>query len=154
MTSPEKLSSPLLVALASIVYLAMLVAGLGVASAITDEDIISTPGVSIVAAYAAAAAAIAAFALLLVGPVSREKSSYWSAASTAIGCAGIYTIALAIGVFVSSADLSLMGSVLSEVLVGWVVPVVLGSAFVVAWGTIAMRRTEAKPPHWPWEDEE
>jgi len=153
-TAPEKLPTPLLVAFASIGYLALLIAGLGVASAIIDDDIISTEGVSLVAAYAAAGAAIATFALLLAGPVSRERPSYWAAASTALGSAGLYTIALAIAVLVSSGDLSTTGSVLREVLVGWVVPVVFGSALVAAWAAIALRRTAARPPHWPWEDDE
>ncbi len=73
MTAPEKLPTPMLVSFASIGYLALLVAGLGIASAIADDDIISTPGVSLVAAYAAAGAAIAAVALLLAGPVSRAR---------------------------------------------------------------------------------
>lgn len=154
MTAPEKLPTPMLVSFASIGYLALLVAGLGIASAIVDDDIISTPGTSLIAAYAAAGVAIAAFALLLAGPVSRAKPGYWSAVSTAIGSAGVYVIALAVAVFVSSADLSLVGSVLREVLVGWVVPVVLGSAFVAAWAGIALRRTNASQPRWPWEDED
>ncbi|GGO67049.1 hypothetical protein GCM10010910_27950 [Microbacterium nanhaiense] len=154
MTAPDKLPTPLLVAFATIGYLALLVAGLGVASAVVDDDIISTPGVSLVAAYLAAGVAIAAFALLLAGPVSRERPSYWAAASTALGSAGIYTIALAIAAFVSSGDLSTTGSVLREVLLGWVVPVVLGSALVAAWAGIALRRTAARPPRWPWEDDE
>jgi hypothetical protein len=144
----------MLVGFASIGYLALLVAGLGTASAIADDDIISTPGVSLVAAYAAAGVAIVAFALLLAGPVSRERPGYWAAASTAVGSAGLYTIALAIAVFVSSGDLSTTGSVLREVLVGWVVPVVLGSALVAAWAAIALRRTSARQPRWPWEDDE
>lgn len=154
MTAPEKLSTPVLVAFASIGYLALLVAGLGVASAIIDDDVISTPGVSLVAAYVAAGVAIVAFALLLAGPASRERPSYWAAASTALGSAGLYTLALAAAVFVSSGDLSTTGSVLREVLVGWVVPVVLGAALVAAWAGIALRRTAASRPRWPWEDDE
>ena len=154
MTAPEKLPTPTLIAFASVGYLALLVAGLGIASVIADDDVISTPEVSLVAAYTAAGLAIVGFALLLLAPLSHARPSYWSAVSTGVGSAGLYVIALGIGVLLSSGELSLVAAVLREVLLGWVVPVVLGSALIAAWAAIAMRRTAASRPRWPWEDEE
>ncbi|MFC3399376.1 hypothetical protein ACFOEP_13265 [Microbacterium amylolyticum] len=44
-----------------------------------------------------------------------------------------------------------VGTVLFEVLLGWVAPVFAGAAAVASWAAIALRRTEAGKPKWPWE---
>ena len=142
-----------LVAFASAGYLALLVAGLGIASAVTDRDVISVPGTSLVAAFVAAGIGIIAFALLLAAPLARQRPSYWSALSTAIGAGAVYLIALGICVLVSGGDLDGTLAVLAEVSTGWVAPVFAGSALVAAWFALAVRRTAAKPPRWPWEEE-
>jgi hypothetical protein len=36
---------------------------------------------------------------------------------------------------------------------GWTSVTFLLAAAVAAWGAIAVRRTEARPPRWPWERE-
>ena len=154
MASRESLPPLALASFASVGYLALLVAGLGFASAITNQDVISVPGTSLIAAFVAAGIAIIAFGLFLLGPASRARPSYWSALSTALGTAAVYLLALGACVLVSGGDLDRTLAVLGDVIVGWVTPVVAIAAAVAAWGALAMRRTSASRPRWPWEDEE
>ena len=143
-----------LVAFASVGYVALLVAGLGIASAVTDRDIISVPGTSLVAAFVAAGIGVAAFALFLAVPLARARPSYWGALSTAVGTAAVYLIAIGGCVLIADGDLDGTLAVLADVLSGWVTPIVAGSAFVAAWFALAVRRTAARAPRWPWEDED
>ncbi|WP_156758989.1 hypothetical protein [Microbacterium karelineae] len=151
MTSREQLPDAALVAFASVGYLALLVAGLGVASLATDSDVISTRGVGIVPAYVAAGAAIAAFALLVRGAIAAERPSYFAALGTAIGSAAAHLVVIAFGALFETGDLGIVLGVTREVLIGWVAPVVAGAALVAAWAAIAVRRTGAERPRWPWE---
>lgn len=153
MASREQLPTPALVAFTSVGYFALLVAGLGVGSMAADADVITTQGLSVIAAYIAAAAAIGGFALFLIGPASRDRPSYWHAASTAVGSAAVHVLTLGIVALVETGDLGVVGGVVSEVLLGWVSPVVFGTAAVAAWAAIALRRTKADRPQWPWEHE-
>ena len=63
--------------------------------------------------------------------------------------AGVWVSALGAG-----ADPALATSVIGQLAVGWAAPVVAVSAFVTAWGAIAVMRTRARPPRWPWERED
>lgn len=152
MATRDQLPDAALVAFASAGYLALLVAGLGIASLVTDSDVISTRGVGLAPAYLAAGAAILAFALLLRGSIAREQPSYMAALGTAIGSAAAHLILLAGATLVSSGDLGTTVGVVGEVLLGWVALVFFAAALVAAWAAIAVRRTRMDRPRWPWED--
>lgn len=153
MASSAQVPAPALVAFASVGYLALLVAGLGFGSLLIDDDVITTAGVSLIAAYVAAGISILAFAAFLLGPARRERPSYWFAGSTAIGTAAVHALMLGITALLSTGDLGIVGGVLSEILVGWVSPLILGAALIASWAALAVRRTAAGRPRWPWEDD-
>ena len=153
MASQAQVPAPALVAFASVGYLALLVSGLGFGSLIIDDDVITTAGVSTLAAYVAAGISILAFAGFLLGPLRRDRPSFWFAASTALGATAVHALTLGVAVLVSNGDLGVVGGVLSEVLVGWVSPLILVAALVASWAAIAVRRTAAHRPRWPWEDD-
>ncbi|MTE23549.1 hypothetical protein [Microbacterium sp. ZXX196] len=152
MTSRDRLSDGVLTAFATAGYLALLVAGLGVASLALDEDVIRTRGVGLVPAYVAAGAALAVFALLVRQAVARERPTYVAAAGVALASAATHALVLGAGALLDSGDLGVALGAVSEVLVGWVEPVVALTAAVAAWAAIAVRRTGAERPRWPWED--
>lgn len=153
MASSAQVPTPALVSFASVTYLALVVAGLGFGSLIIDDDVITTTGVSLIAAYVAAGISILAFAGFLVGPARRERPSYWFAGSTAIGTAAIHALTLGLAALFSTGDLGIVGGVLSETLTGWVAPMILVAALISSWAALAVRRTAAGRPRWPWEDE-
>lgn len=154
MTSREQLPDAVLTSLASIGYLALLVAGLGFASLLTDSDVIETQGVGLIPAYVAAAVAIVAFALLVRSTVARDRPSYVSVVSIAVGAALAHLATLALTAVIDSGDIGVAIGVVGEVLIGWVTPVIALTAAMTAWAAVAMRRTRADRPRWPWEDEE
>ncbi|NHI15583.1 hypothetical protein [Microbacterium excoecariae] len=152
MTSRDRLSDGVLTAFATAGYLALLVAGLGVSSLALDEDVIRTRGVGVVPAYVAAGAAIAVFALLVRQTVARERPSYVAAAGVALAAGATHALVLGAGALVGAGDLGVALGAVSEVLIGWVEPVVALTAAVAAGAAIAVRRTGAERPRWPWED--
>ncbi|HJA03777.1 MAG TPA: hypothetical protein H9800_02820 [Candidatus Microbacterium stercoravium] len=153
MASQAQVPAPALVAFASVGYLALLVAGLGFGSLIIDDDVITTSGVGLISAYVAAGISILAFAGFLIGPARHARPSFWLAGSTALGTAATHALALGVAALVSTGDLGVVGGVLSEILVGWVSPLIFGAALIASWAAIALRRTVASRPRWPWEDE-
>lgn len=154
MTSREQLPDAALTAFASVGYLALLVAGLGLASLVTDSDVIETQGVGVVPAYVAAGVAIVAFALFVLGSVARDRPSYVSAVGAALVAAVAHLLTLAVASLLGSGDIGVAIGVVGEVLIGWVTPVVALAALVAAWAAIAVRRTKASRPRWPWEHDE
>ncbi|WP_029150160.1 hypothetical protein [Microbacterium indicum] len=144
--------APLAVAaLATVGYLALLVAGLGFASLWTGSEVIAMPGIDIPTAFVAAGAALVAFGLLLWAALDRWRPSYGSVAGVALASGAVHALVLGVAVLVDTGDLGSVIGVLEHVLIGWVSPVVVLAAAVAAWAAVAIRRTGANPPRWPWE---
>ncbi|MGI6879284.1 hypothetical protein [Microbacterium sp. gxy059] len=143
-----------LLAFAAFGFLALLVCGLGFASLATDEDVIATPGVWILSGYVAAGVAVAAFALLLWGALAPTRPSYLAVIGIALAVPAAHALALAATAVLGGSSVGVAIGAAGDVLVGWVSPTVAVAAAVASWAAIAMRRTRARPPRWPWEDDD
>ncbi|MFT4221212.1 MAG: hypothetical protein QM611_11960 [Microbacterium sp.] len=126
------------------------------ASLLTSSDVIETPGFGalpgVIGVVAAAGALTAVVLPALQAPHPSFVASLWSAAAAYLGyLAGVWVCALVMGVDPAAAT-----SVVGRLAIGWWAPIVAAAAFVCAWAAVALRRTRAERPHWPWErdDEE
>jgi hypothetical protein len=142
---------PALLGLATVLYIALVIFGLGMTSLATNTDVIDTPGLTVVPGVAGIVVSAAGFAAVL-GPALRAQhpsffASLWAALAAALAyLAGVWIAALA-----SGADPALAASVVGRLAIGWAAAVVAVAAFATAWGAIAVARTRARPPRWPWE---
>ncbi|MFY9711949.1 MAG: hypothetical protein WAK00_00615 [Microbacterium sp.] len=135
-------------------FFALTVFGLGAMSVATDSDIIAVPGLGQSPGIAGMLAAIAAFVTTLRGALRRRHPSFLSAPVTALMTALVHLIGVWFAVLVSTGDLVIATAVTGGLVQGGPSLVILVAAAIAAWGGIALRRTRAEHPRWPWERDE
>lgn len=142
--------------LAVIGFFALAVFGLGALSIATDVDIIAVPGLGQGPGVWGMLAALLAFALALGAALRRRPPSFLSAPVIALATALAHLAGVWIAVLVGRGDLVIATAVVGGLVSGGASLVLLGAAAVAGWSGIALRRTRAEHPRWPWErdDEE
>ena len=141
-------------AFAVVGFVALLVCGLGVVSLVSDADPISARGFGQLPGILGTVAAAVAFAGVLWGSVRRGRPSFWGALWTAAATFLCYLVGVGIGALAQGADPALTASVVGRLATTWFGAVVAGAALVASWGGIALVRTHARRPRWPWERDE
>ncbi len=140
--------------LATISFFALAIFGLGALSVATDTDIISVPGLGQIPGAAGMLAALAGFALMLWSSVRRPHPSFLAVPVAALVTALAHLLAVWSGVLLGTGDLIVSTVVAGDLVRGGASAVLLLVAAVAAWGGIALRRTRAQHPRWPWEGDE
>lgn len=79
--------------------------------------------------------------------------SFWGAAWTTAACFLAYVGGVWLGAVLTGVDVSVSTAVAGRLATSWFGLVVALAAFVCSWAGIALVRTRARRPHWPWEDE-
>lgn len=137
--------------LAVIGFFALAVFGLGTLSIATDTDIIAVPGLGQGPGVWGMLAALLAFALTLGATLRRRHPSFPSAPVVALATALAHLAGVWLGVLVANGDLVIATSVVGGLVSGGASLVLLAAAAIAAWSGIALRRTRAEHPRWPWE---
>jgi hypothetical protein len=119
----------------------------------TDRDVIDTPGLGPVAGPLAFAAAALAFAGALWPSLRAEHPRYTAVVGVAIVAALVHLAALWVLSLVFGADIATATAAVGGAATSWTSLVVAGAAVVAGWAAIAVRRTAAHRPRWPWEDD-
>lgn len=141
-------------AFATVGFVALAIFGLGLTSLATNRDVISVPGLGQLPGILGMTASAIGFAVTLWSAVRGPHPSFWSAAAcTAVAFLG-YLAGVWIGALVNGADPAAAAEAAGRLATEWFGLVVLLAALVAAWGGIALVRTRAGRPRWPWEDED
>jgi hypothetical protein len=149
-------------AFATMTFIALLIFGLGMLSLLLGEDVIATPGLGQWPGILATVLATAAFAGALwiairprrpAAGQARPEPSYWGAAWTTAATFLAYLVGVFIGAASSGGDVAVAIAVAGRIATTWFGVVVAAAAVIPAWGGIALVRTRARRPRWPWEDE-
>jgi len=141
------------VALASISFFALAVFGLGALSVATDTDIIAVPDLGQAPGVIGMAVAVVVFALMLWSTLRRRRPSYVATIAIALLAALAHLVAVWITVLIGSSNLVIATAVAGDLVRGGASAVLVGVGLIAAWGGIALRRTRAEHPRWPWENE-
>ncbi len=173
---------PIALAFATMGFVALLIFGLGMTSLAIGEDVIDTPGLGQVPGITGVASATLAFAGGLwaairpagavtyaapavagaapgrggtgrAGAAVTRHPSYWGAAWTTAASFLAYLGGVWFGAVATGADLGVATAVVGRLATSWFGLAVAGAAFVAAWSGVALVRTRARRPRWPWEDE-
>ncbi len=149
--SGGRVGAPVAVVFATVTFAALAIAGLGVTSLALDADVIATPGLGPIPGVVGMLLATAAFAGALWSGVRLPHPSFWTAAVCALAAwfgeaAGVGVAALGGG-----AEFSAAAAAVAGVAVGWPGAVLAAAALVSGWGGVALVRTRAGRPRWPWE---
>ncbi|MCX6500805.1 MAG: hypothetical protein NT132_00025 [Microbacterium sp.] len=137
-------------------FFALIVAGLGLSSLATDTDVISTPGLGQVPGVIGVAAASIAFAGTVWGTIRRPHPSFGAAFVVVVAAWLAYVLITGIAAAVVVADIGAGMAVTGSLAIGWPGLIVAAAALIAGWTAIALVRTRAARPQWPWErdDEE
>lgn len=135
-------------------FAALAICGLGVTSLVTDQDVISLPGVGQVPGILGMILATAAFAAALWSFLRAVRPPYFGAFTTAVVTVFGYLLGVAIGAILSGAAFGVAVAAAGGVAASWFGLVLALAAFAAAWAGIALVRTHARRPRWPWEHDD
>ncbi len=140
--------------LVTIVYAALVIAGFGMLSLALDVDVIATAGLGLLPGVVAVACAVIAFAGALRPAVIAPHPTYWAAAwSAAAGFLG-YLAGLAGAALAGGAGPATALAAAGGFAVSWFALLLAAIGVACGWGGVALVRTRASRPRWPWEDED
>jgi hypothetical protein len=139
-------------AFATAAFVALLIFGLGMTSLLLDEDVIAVRGLGQLPGIVGTIAATGAFALSLWIALRRQHPPLSGAAVSMIATALAYPAGVWFGALLTDAALGTAASAAGGVLLSWFEVVIAAAAFGCAWAGIALTRTHASRPRWPWED--
>ncbi|MDF2509843.1 MAG: hypothetical protein K0Q52_3702 [Microbacterium sp.] len=137
--------------LATIGFFALAVFGLGALSVATDTDIIAVPGLGQAPGAIGMVVAVLAFALMLWSTLRRGVPSYAATIAIALLTAIAHLVAVWITVVVGSSDFVIATAVAGDLVRGGASAVLVVAGLIAGWCGIALRRTRAEHPRWPWE---
>jgi len=142
------------VALTLVAFIALVVCGLGIASLLTASDVIATPGLGPLPGVIGVLVAGGAYAAVTAPALSAPHPTYLTALWAAVACYLAYLAGVWVSAVVGGTDVVAATSAAGRLAIGWWAPIVGVAAFVCAWSAVALRRTHARRPRWPWERDE
>jgi hypothetical protein len=141
-------------AYACIGFATLLIFGFGMLSLALNADVLPVPGLGNSPGIVGVIVALAGFAAALWRGLRAERPTYWTAAIAAVISLVVYLAAVWLTALFTGARLGLATSAVAAFATSWFAAVLLASAAIAAWSGIALVRTRAARPKWPWEDEE
>lgn len=120
----------------------------------TDRDVIATPGLGPVPGPLAFGVAALAFAGSLWPALRPDRPRFTAVIPVALVSALAHLGALWILALIFGADIAAAAAATGEAATSWTSGVVAGAAAIAGWAAIAVRRTAAQRPQWPWEREQ
>lgn len=143
---------PVAVALASVGFGALAIFGLGFTSLFTGADVVATPGLGNIPGIVAMLSTAAAFVVGEVFAVRRR--SYVDVVFVAAGAVLASLLGLVAGAVFGGVDAARAVAAAGGFATSWFCAVLAAAAAVAAWAGVALVRTRAARPQWPWEGED
>lgn len=141
---------PVAVAFAAIGFFALVIAGFGLTSLFTQTEVVG-PGHGQIPGVIAVAAATVAFAAVLWTGVRRIRPSYGVSFTVTAAVLVAFVLGLLLGAVVEGTDAAGAVATAGAFAVSWFALVLALAAFASAWAGVALVRTRATRPRWPWE---
>ena len=143
---------PVAVALASVGFGSLAVFGLGFTSLLTDADVVATPGLGNIPGAAAMLATAVTFVVAEAFAVRRR--SYVDVLIVTAAVVLAYLAGLVVGGILFGVDVARAVSAAGGFATSVFCVVLAAAAAVAAWAGVALVRTRAQRPQWPWERDE
>lgn len=151
---PAGVSAFLAVVIGFVAFASLTILGLGMLSYFGDLDIISVSGLGSWPAIVGMIVAIVVFSWMLWPALSRRHPSFLAVIPVALVTGFVHLLAVWLAALMSGAGVTAATAAVSQLITRGSTPIVLLAALVAAWAAIALRRTRARAPHWPWEDDD
>ncbi len=134
-------------------FAALAILALGMLSYFAGIDVISAEGVYRWAGITAMIAAIAGFAGMAAWTLRAAHPSYVSALLIALVATLVHLVVMTLAVLIGGETTVGAITAMSMLVTQGASLAIFLAAVVAAWIAIALRRTRAGRPHWPWEDD-
>lgn len=135
-------------------FVALVIAGFGLTSLLTDAEVLAVPGLGAVPGIAGVAAATAAFAVVTWFAVRPRRASYGAVAAVVAAAFLAHLAGVWVGALLSGTDPARATAAVGGFATSPFAAVLLASAFVSGWAAVALVRTRASRPRWPWESDD
>ncbi|WP_438353815.1 hypothetical protein [Microbacterium sp. CJ88] len=135
-------------------YVALAIFGFGMTSLLIDRDVIDVQGLGQVAGIIGMVLSAGLLALVLWGALRLPRPPYAASVVGALAAYVGYLAGVLGGALASGVDPLAALAAVGGVAVSWFGVVLAAAGFIAAWGAIALARTRAGRPRWPWEDDE
>jgi len=135
-------------------FFALVIMGLGALSLFAEQDIISVPRLGQLPGVLGMVLGVLVFALALWAVLADRRPSFVATVFLALGAAlahlgGVWAAAVAEGAGAVGAT-----AAAGQLVLGGASAVIVVAALIAAWLAIALRRTAARAPRWPWEKDD
>ena len=147
-------SPPVAAAFATVLFFALVVAGFGLLSLREGAEVIGVPGLGQAPGVIAMIAAVLAFATGELPVVRRPRPTYPATVGVVAGTFLAYTAGIVVGAVLSGAEPARAAAAAGGFVTSWFAVALASAALVCGWGAVALVRTRAQRPRWPWEDRE
>lgn len=135
-------------------FAALMILGLGLTTLATGQEVIQTSGLGQFPGLFGPIAALGAFAGVGWSALSRPRPSFWSVVWIAL-CAWIaYLAGVGVVALLAGADPLVALGTVGRLATTWFGTSVAAAALVAGWAAIALVRTRARRPQWPWEHDD
>lgn len=138
-------------ALASIGFAALVIAGFGVTSLLVDAEVIAVDGIGAWPGAAGVAAATVAVAVVLAVALRAPHPGYGAALLAAPAALLAHLIVFVGTALLTGVDGARALSAAAGFAVSWFALILAGAASAAVWAGVALVRTDASRPQWPWE---
>ena len=135
-------------------FFALVIAGFGLVSLFADAEVIPVAGLGHAPGVVALALSAAVFAAALWSGVRVPRPSFWSVVLVVAASFLAYLAGVIVGAVLTGADAARTASAVAGFATSWFAVVLAGAALVAGWSGVALVRTRASRPHWPWERDE
>lgn len=132
-------------------FYALAIFGLGMTALALNADVIAVRGLGQVPGVLGMLLAGAGFAATLWSVLRSEHPSYTPALLCALAAWLGEVVGVFLGAAVTAGDLALAIAAAGGVAIGWPGLVIAAAALIAAWSGVALVRTHASRPRWPWE---
>ena len=151
---PAGVSAILATVMTTVGFFALAVFGLGALTVATDADLIDVPGLGQAPGVVGMLFAIAVFAGVLWAAVRIRHPRFRSVGAIAIATALVHLLAVGATALIVAGEVIAALSVMGGLVTGGASLVILAAAAIAGWAGVALRRTRAERPKWPWERED
>lgn len=152
MTEPQRgVSPPVAVAFATVGFFALLIAGFGMLSLLADADVLAVGGLGQAPGVVGVAVSVVVFVLTVWRAVRRPQPSYGAVAIVVVATVVGYVLGVLVGALLTGVDAARATAAAGSFATSWFAVVLASAALVAGWAAVALVRTRARRPRWPWE---
>ncbi|WP_394278837.1 DUF6121 family protein [Microbacterium sp.] len=148
----QGVSPPVAAFFATVGFAALAICGFGFTSLFTGQDVLATPGLGHAPGITAMILAGVTFAA--TEWTATRRGRYPAAGWVTLATTAAYVGGIVLGGLLGGIDPARTVSAAGAFLLSWFTLVLVLAAFVAAWSGVALVRTRAGRPEWPWERDE